>query len=177
MEGAEFITNWPTRYSFPLFLYNALRFLGNARDTASQDAHLPDLPVIVRADSLATEVDVYGPTGVKLEHIKRSPQGTFVFNGAQKTGIYHVRWGKDMSSSFAINLFDPRESDLAPRGLVPSGLTEEEAKAYQINIGHMSVSGTKTSTAAWKDSWQWLAIVMLIVVLLEWYIYNRRVYV
>jgi hypothetical protein len=131
----------------------------------------------LRADSLATSVDVYGPTGAKLDTIKRSARGTFDFNGATSTGLYQARWGQDDSLSFAVNLFDPRESDLAPRGLVPPGLTEAQKEAYQIKIGSEAVAGKVQTEPAVKDFWWPLACVMLVIVLLEWYIYNRRVYV
>jgi len=109
--------------------------------------------------------------------VKRSPQGTFLFNGANKTGLYQARWGKDESMSFAINLFDGRESDLSPRGLVPEGLSESQAETYKIKIGFNAVKGIRRSAPAVKDYWWPLAVGMLAVVLLEWYIYNRRVYV
>ena len=44
---------------------------------------------------------------------------------------------------FAVNLFDFRESDLAPRGLVPEGVPESQAEAYKIKIGYNPVAGTR----------------------------------
>lgn len=178
LRNGEFNTNWPIRFSFPMFLFNALRVLGNARESAGQDTHLPGEPVVLRADSTATKLDVYGPDGRLREQIKRSPQGTFVFDKADVTGIYHARWGKDGVVGFTVNLFDPRESDLAPRGLVPRGISDEKiAEKYQIKIGYNPVQGTVKSTPAVKDWWYPIAIVVLGIMLLEWYIYNRRVYV
>jgi hypothetical protein len=177
LDGTDFNTNWQLKSSFPLFLYNTIRSLGNARDSSGDEIHLPDMPTVLRADSLAPTVDVYGPTGTKLETVKRSPQGTFVFNSARTTGLYQVRWGKDQSLSFAVNLFDPRESDLAPRGIVPPGLSDAQQEFYKIKIGFNAVEGKRQPKIAVKDYWWFLAIGMLGVVLTEWYIYNRRVYV
>lgn len=178
IDGAEFNTNWPVRISFPLFLYNALRYLGNARDVAGGgDAHLPNMPVVLRADSTAEFLDVSGPDGKLLDRIKRTPQGAFLFNKAKSTGIYHVKWGKDSGSSFSVNLFDARESDLSTRGLAPKGSTAEEVEAAKIKIGFTPVAGTRATSTGLRDLWIYVAAAMLGVVLLEWYIYNRRVYV
>lgn len=183
LDGEKFNTNWQLKTSFPLFLYNAIRTLGNARESSGDELHLPAMPVVLRADSLATTLDVYGPSGAKVETLKRGSQGTFLFNQARSTGLYQARWRSDPkakddeSLSFAVNLFDPRESDLAPRGIVPPGLTEAQQEQYKIKIGFNAVQGKRQSEPAVKDYWWPLAIGMLGVVLLEWYIYNRRVYV
>ena len=177
LDGSKFNTNWQLKSSFPLFLYNVVRTLGNARESSGDELHLPDMPVVLRADSTATSIDVIGPDGRKAEALKRSSQGTFVFNGAHRTGLYLARWGQDESMTFAVNLFDPRESDLAPRGLVPKGLSEAQQEQYKIKIGFNAVAGTRKPQPSVKDYWWALAVAMLGVVLLEWYIYNRRVYV
>ena len=177
LDGDKFNTNWQLKSSFPLFFYNTIRTLGNARESSGDEVHKPGKPVLLRADSVATSLDVYGPTGAKLETVKRSSLGLFAFNGATSTGLYQARWGKDESLSFAVNLFDPRESDLAPRGLVPPGLSLAQQEDYQIKIGSEAVEGSVQAQSAVKDYWWPLAVAMLVVVLLEWYVYNRRVYV
>jgi hypothetical protein len=176
LKGKEFNTTWPLSYSFPLFLYNAMRVLGNAKESAGNEVHQPGQPVVIRAESLTDQVEVSGPNGVRAK-IKRSPQGTFIYNEANETGIYHVKWGKEGASAFAVNLFDSRESDLATRGLAPAGVSADQAEQYRIKIGYTPVKGTRRMTPAIKDWWKTIAIVVLAVILVEWYIYNRRVYI
>ena len=177
VDGSKFNSNWQVKSSFPLFLYNTLRTLGNARETSGGEVHQPDQPIALRADSRAASVDVFGPTGAKIETLKRSTRGTFPFNGAKATGLYQARWGENETAGFAVNLFDPRESDLAPRGLVPEGLSDKDAEPYKIKIGLDAVAGKSRAAPAIKDYWWPVAVAMLAVVLVEWYIYNRRVYI
>lgn len=176
LDGKSFNSNWQLKFSFPLFLFNCLRVLGNTRDAGGADSHQPNAPVVLRADSVTSSVRVTAPTG-KAEDVKRSTQGTFVYNSAATTGLYQVRWGKDEIVPFAVNLFDPRESDLSTRGLAPEGASPTDAEKYQIKIGHTEVKGSVNAAPAFKAWWWYLAIAALGVVLLEWYIYNRRVYV
>jgi hypothetical protein len=176
LDGKNFNTNWPLKYSFPLFLFNSLRNLGNARDAGGNEVHQPGQPVVLRAESLVDSLEVSPPEG-RAQTLKRSPQGTFVDNEANVTGLYHARWGKSGSQAFAVNLFDPRESDLAPRGLVPEGVPSNEADKYKIKIGYNVVKGTRRTAPAQKDWWKPIAAIALAVILVEWYIYNKRVYI
>ncbi|HEX8203463.1 MAG TPA: BatA and WFA domain-containing protein [Isosphaeraceae bacterium] len=179
LSGQEINTDWYRIYSFPLFLYNSLRVLGNAREAAGDEVHRPGQPVVVRADAVTESIAVVPPPGPgrASETLKRTPQGTFVYNHADAAGIYHARWGRDASSAFVVNLFDPRESDLAPRGLVPEGVPPDRAEAYTIKIGHSPVAGVRRTAPARQEGWKLLALLALGVVLLEWYVYNRRVYI
>ena len=88
----------------------------------------------------------------------RTPQGTFVYNQADTTGLYHARWEPDGLLPFAVNLFDFRESDLAPRGLVPEGVPESQAEAYKIKIGYNPVAGTQQAQDVQQDWWKYLAV-------------------
>lgn len=176
VDGKNFNTDWPLRYSFPLFLYNSLRVLGNARDSAGNEVHLPDQQVVIRAESLTETVDVSTPSG-RSKTLQRTPQGTFVFNEATQTGIYQAKWGKEGSLSFPVNLFDARESDIAPRGIVPDGTTASQAEQFKIKIGYTPVTGTRRTRPAVKDWWKPITVAVLGLLLFEWYVYNRRVYV
>jgi hypothetical protein len=176
VEGRTFNTDWVTKYSFPLFLFNAIQALGNARESAGDEVHIPGLPVTLRAESAPPTLTVTDPTGKISTPIGRSSQGTYLYNEANLTGIYHARWEPKGDQAFAVNQFDLRESDLAPRGIVPEGTPESQVEAYKIKIGYNPVAGTRTTINAPIDWWWYIALAALVVVSVEWYIYNRRVY-
>ena len=138
---------------------------------------MPGRPVIVRAETLGKDIRVVSPDGQSSASIPRSPQGTFVYNQADATGIYHALWEPNGKLPFTVNLFDFRESDLAPRGLVPEGTPESQAESYEIKIGYTAVAGTQQTTDVKHEWWKWFAGACLAVLLFEWYIYNRRVYI
>ncbi|QDV33852.1 vWA domain-containing protein [Tautonia plasticadhaerens] len=180
-EGDQLNTDWHTKLSFPVFLYNTLRFLGNVQEALGEEAHRPGQPVVLRADATAERVTIDPPEGPEVD-VRRSDLGTFVFNGADEPGLYRVSWesadGEATNRTvFAVNLFDARESDLAPRGIPPEGVTGRAAEPYLIKIGYTEVAGTRQSRPARLDRWWWVALGALGVVLFEWYIYNRRVYI
>jgi von Willebrand factor type A domain/Aerotolerance regulator N-terminal len=176
-EKGNFNTNWYNKYSFPLFLFNSLQVLGNARSSVGDELHLPDQPVVLRAEPQVESLQMTAPDGRGSETIKRTPQGTFVYNRANSTGIYHARWDTAGLLGFAVNLFDARESDLAPRGFVPPGVPDTQADSYRIKIGFNPVASSRRTIPVRQDWWKPIALAALGVVLLEWYIYNRRVYI
>lgn len=176
IAGKSFNTDWPLRLSFPLFIFNSLRALGNAREAGGNDTHQPGQPVVLRADSAADSIEVTAPDGTRRT-LKRSSQGTFIDNDANQTGVYRGRWGQDSRLTYVVNLFDARESNLAPRGLAPEGFSEAEAEPYKIKIGYTAVTGTQRTAPVVKDWWKPIAALVLGVILLEWYIYNKRVYI
>ncbi len=176
MDGEKFNTNWYRNISFPLFLFNSLQVLGNARESSGDEVHLPGQPVVIRAEVSKGTVKVTGPDG-KVQALTRTPQGSYIDSNVDLTGFYHARWEPDGLLAFAVNQFDARESDLAPRGVVPDGVPASQADAYKIKIGYNPVVGTQRTRPSRKDWWKPLALLSLGVVLIEWYIYNRRIYI
>src|SRR5216684_2829408 len=93
------------------------------------------------------------------ETLTRTLRTDFVYGPLPRVGIYRVRWESKLQRSFAVNLLDSAESDVLPR---PS-----------IDIGdERIVAGEARGTP--RDVWKWVALAALILLLVEWYIYNRR---
>jgi von Willebrand factor type A domain/Aerotolerance regulator N-terminal len=177
LDGTNPNTTWFRYISFPLFLFNCVEALGNVRSAEGELAASPGKPVPLRAETAEKSIQVTSADGSKTETVERTPQGTFVYNQAETTGLYAARWGKDSVLPFAVNLFDFRESDLAPRGLVPAGAPESLAESYKIKIGYNPVAGVQGLPETKLDWWKHLAVAGLAVLLIEWYIYNKRVYI
>jgi len=175
-ENQEFNTDWHVKRSYPLFLYNTLRHLGNVRSSIAEEIHRPGAPIALRADPEVQRLRVLPPEGRAVE-IERSSQGTFPYHNADRPGLYRVEWDGEIRTLFAVNLFDPRESDIAPRGLVPEDASAAEAERLSVRIGYERLQGTRERAPDRKEWWWALALAALGVLLVEWYIYNRRVYI
>ena len=59
-----------------------------------------------------------------------------------------------------MNLFDPAEGDIAPRG--------------EVSVGSQSVQAGEDRKQP-RDLWKWAVLGGLLVLLAEWWVYNRRV--
>lgn len=167
-------TNWPRHLSFPTFWLNVLEFIGGGTEDSNLAPAYPGSPVELRPAGNATELTVVDPTG-KPHTIRRGAEDVFQFYDTGRTGIYEVRRGADVIERFAVNLFDRNESDVRVRPSQDPQANSEQAA--DIRIGHFDVKAEAGQTPARKEAWKALLIAALFVLLAEWYIYNRRVYV
>jgi hypothetical protein len=157
-------TNWPIRRSFPAFVFAALGYLGGNDGAQAGESVKPGQPLMLKSEAAADSITVLTPQGARLP-VTRSKSGSFQFSETQELGAYEVREGPKAIERFTVNLFDPMESNIVP------------AKEKTIQIGNVSVEGKEGYQTVRRETWKWLLIVALVVLIAEWYIYNRRVYV
>jgi hypothetical protein len=157
-------TNWPIRRSFPAFVFAVLSYLGGNQGAQAGETVKPGQPVVLKSDAPVEQLDVIAPKGNKLTAI-RGQAGSFHFSQTDELGPYEVREGDKTIERFTVNLFDPLESDIRP------------AKEKSIQIGNVSVQGDSGYEPIRQETWKWLLVLALVVLLVEWYIYNRRVYI
>ena len=157
-------TDWPLRLSFPVFVLNSLEYLGGNRQAAASGTVLPGSAVALRATGSAERITVRKPSG-KTSELSRGRLNTFSFNDTDELGVYTALEGGKPVERFAVNLFDSAESDIRPR---PDNT---------VKIGNVDVRGRSVWAGARREVWRPLVVVALAVLLLEWYIYNRRVFI
>ncbi|QDS98369.1 vWA domain-containing protein [Adhaeretor mobilis] len=166
-------TNWPRSFSFPNFCLNTIEYLGGAsqlRDSSFRPGKSVELNLV----GVEKEVTITLPDGQQRER-QRPEKGKFTFHETDQLGIYEVTSGGKTVRRFAVNLFDREESD------VPLRVRQDDEDKVQtvesLSIGYVDVDAAQRESPARKELWQWLLVAVLAVLVLEWYIYNRRVYV
>jgi hypothetical protein len=154
-------TNWPMLPSFPLFWRNVLYTLGNIRDASAEDNVQPGQVKTLKPGPGINKLQVTPPNNGPATQLDRGTRADFAFGGTDQMGVYSASWANG-SRRFAVNLLDADESNLQPRP--------------EIRIGAETVAaGTPDKRP--RELWKWLILAALLVVLLEWYIYNKRVFV
>ena len=115
------------------------------------------------------KIEVFGPgkgglpdPDGKPETLERKGRPDFSFGNTERVGVYEVRWDGKPQRDFAVNLLDADESNIEPR--------------MEIQIGQDSITAGQSRGTPY-DTWKWVALGALGLLLLEWYIYNRRVYI
>jgi hypothetical protein len=159
----EPITDWPIRRSFPVFVMNAVKYLGGVRSSLAAPNIKPGQPAILRTATPVANVRVQTPRKDQFE-VPRETQNTYIFGRTDELGIYDVREGsgQKVTQQFAVNLYDSRESDLLP--------------AETLEVGNEEVKAKEGKQEARQELWKWLLLGAICVLIFEWYIYNRRVY-
>jgi hypothetical protein len=160
-EGAN--TNWMRRRSFPTFVYNVLKYLGGGRAVGDAGVIRPGDPVELKIETAEEKLLVFAPEENVGQEILPSRQNMYRLTGLEKLGPYTLREpGGTAVGRFAVNVFNSQESDLRPLSKIDFEWTKVEAEAaFQPER---------------KETWKWLLLLALVVLIFEWYIYNRRVY-
>jgi hypothetical protein len=155
-------TNWPIVASFPVFMLNVVEYLGGAHSALDAGSVRPGQPVAWRTDTSADRLRIKPPKGAPYE-VSRGRLSTFNITGTSEVGVYEVYDQDKLAGRFAVNLYDSNESDIGTELDVP--------------VGDIAVKGKTTREPARRDLWKIVLLAALAVLLTEWYIYNRRVYV
>jgi hypothetical protein len=166
-------TNWPIRPSFPTFWLNGLEYLASRGEEQVAAAVRPGRSLDLKAPATADRLTVETPDGREIV-VPRSERDTYPFTDTDRPGIYHVHQGETDVERFAVNLFDRAESDVAVRPTQDS--ESQTVRPADIRIGHVDVAAQTDRAPARQETWKVLLACALFVLLLEWYIYNRRVY-
>jgi hypothetical protein len=158
-------TNWPVRPSFPVFVLNMLGYLGGNREVRNTGTVQPGHPIALRPGTDAQQLTIVPPApDVTAVDVARDKHNIFHFAGTNRVGLYQVREGRAAVDTFAVNLFDPSESDIK---IVPDRV---------LKIGHNEVASGQGWEPARRDGWKLILLGALAILLCEWYIYNRRAY-
>jgi hypothetical protein len=159
-DSGEWNTNWPLLPSFPLFWRNVLYTLGNIRDAAGEETVQPEQVKLLRPDARVNKLTVTDPKGGATT-LERGTRADFAYGATDRVGVYRAAWdGGDRR--FAVNLLDADESTIEPR--------------TAVQIGAESVSSGATRRQP-RELWKYAVLAGLAFLVLEWYVYNRRVFV
>jgi hypothetical protein len=160
-SGPSFNTDWPVQRSWPVFIYNVMRFLGGAIDTSSATTVRPGDTVMIRVDNRLRNVRVDSPDRPDQE-IAVGPAGNIPYPTTDAPGIYRVFVDNSERpiNLFTVNLFDSRESnlDVAP----------------EIELGYEAVESTVANVPRRSELWRWMLAAALAILALEWLLFNRR---
>jgi hypothetical protein len=160
-DKGDWNTNWPLLPSFPLFLRNVIYALGSISEGAGEETVQPGQIRVIRPDVAVEQISITDPAS-NTEKLNRGTRADFSYGRTNQIGVYRVSWNGKWERSFAVNLLDPDESNIEPR---PS-----------IQIGAEAVKAGQDRSQP-HELWKWFVLLAFVLLLAEWYIYNRRVYV
>jgi hypothetical protein len=159
-DSGEWNTNWPLLPSFPLFWRNVLYTLGNIRDAAGEENVQPGQVKLLRPDGRVAKLSVTDPAGGATA-LERGTRADFAYGATDRVGVYRASW-EGGERRFSVNLLDPDESNVEPR--------------TAVQIGAESVHSGETRRQP-RELWKYAVLAGLAFLVLEWYVYNRRVFV
>jgi hypothetical protein len=151
----------PLQIAFPILMANITGWLSPGRAFDAPTGLRPGDPVSLAATAGATAVIVTKPDGTIWT--TEVGEEEIIFTETDQLGLYQVMLrdsaGEQAAGSFAVNLFNPAESNIAPKETVQVGQTAVETEA-EGDVGQ-------------RELWSWLIAIAFVVLLLEWWVHHR----
>ena len=159
-------SNWPLSPSYPMFLQRALQFLSAGSHLSVRESFTPgDSPRLPRANLDRAGGDmkrltVVGPDGRTTVDVP--PAGDFALPPLQRVGVYTTDPVVPQYERLAVNLLSDTESNVLPTDTAPG------------NAGPAKAADAGRTPLQW---WWWLlAAGGVPLLLVEWWVYARRVH-
>jgi hypothetical protein len=167
-------SNWGFDVSWVLFLGAATQYLGEENASGVARMVQPGQTLTDRLPMNIASARIEAPDGSETDLVPAA-DGTVVFGPVLKSGIYWLSWDGPAGPSdltiggrsvrpFTANLLDAPESEIAASAQFRSGSSTVQALAGQ---------GARSP----RKLWPWLILAALVIGLLEWFVYNRKVHV
>lgn len=155
----------PLQITWPVLMSNLMEWFAPRNAIAASNELKTGDSLVVRPPFEADRIRITLPDGQqRLLPVERA---TVVFAETREPGLYRldVLRGEEVlqSQPFAVNLFDASESDITPR---PT-----------INIAGNTIAQSVREELGQREFWPEAALLALLVLLIEWLVYQRRMQV
>ncbi|HSE39035.1 MAG TPA: hypothetical protein VLG74_17160, partial [Blastocatellia bacterium] len=143
----------PLKVEFPILLANAVSWLAGRDSPATQRAMRTGQPATVQTSAPAARITT--PAGDTRE--VAASDGSLVFADTLRVGKYEV----SDAPSFAASLLSEAESNTAPLDSIRTrtGEAKGQVETFQSE----------------REAWRWVALLGLALLMIEWWVYNRRI--
>ncbi len=154
----------PLQISWPILVSNLLEWFTPGRVIATASAYTVGDSVLMRPPLETETLRITLPDGTVEElPVERS---TVIFNSTNAPGLYRIEAisGGEVvrTQHFAVNLFEPLESDIAPRA---------------VEMGGQTVIPNQREAPGQQEFWPAILILALLMLVIEWYAYHRQIQV
>ncbi len=148
--------------AYMIFLQNAVTFLAGTGLVESSHLVSPGETLSIPVPPGAGEIRITRPNGT-WEDIDVAGRHTITYARTHDIGIYKTESDDEAETTgtFAANVLSPVESLIAPNN--------------KLNIGGVSQAAITGETKVNEPLWPYAAAAALLILLVEWWVYNRRV--
>lgn len=170
-------SSWPLDVSFVVFLASALDYLGGDAIAGASDSTQMGATVSQRLPAGASDVRLLPPPGGDgggETGLSPLPDGTVVFGPVRRAGVYRLTWKGGLAPGdleeggrslrrVPVNLLDPQESVVAA---TPS-----------VELASRVVASKDGTFKGDQRLWPYVLLACAGLLMLEWFIYNRKVHI
>ena len=158
-------SNWPFQRSFVNFMANAIEHLGRAGDAVTGRSLAPGEAIAMRLPEGSNDGELTLPDG-RVAKCVIAPDGTLSWGPVQLAGLYRLSFSEPGSDTretrlIGVNIASAQEARIAP--------------LESLDFGTTKVQGISVVASRRGALWPWVLGVCLLLVLLEWWSYQRQI--
>lgn len=163
-DQGQYIANspWYSSADFIVFVSNAVQFLASNVAITGKRSLAPGETATLAVPPRAERIDIRRPDG-RVETVETTGRPFVPFADTPRVGVYQIESEGRVTDRFTVNLFDRNESDVRPAKALTLG-----ANRVETRVGELAVN---------RPAWQYALLALLGLLVIEWIVYNRRVFV
>ncbi len=172
-------SSWALDQALVVFTASAVRHVaqggaGPDNDIDTQSLRTGEV-LSERLPSSATNVRLDGP-GLNNTELQRSPDNRVSYGPIERVGLYRLTWDGPPGPRDTVN--NGRATRLIPVSLLSETETDTRV-ATSLRFATSDVAASAAASDADQDRepwWPYLVLAALTLIIVEWWIYNRRTY-
>ncbi len=162
-ESRELLnTSWVFDVGLVVFMHNATRYLAGDTAGGRQMPTRPGQAISVPIRPGLTRAVVQRPDG-REEEVPVRADGMATYGQTDVTGFYRIPAAQTGQEVRAVSLLDEEESFIAPH--------------MDFHIGGGQVQTGQGTEHLQRPLWPYLLALLGVVLLIEWFVYNKRVFI
>ncbi len=155
-------TDWVFKSDCVAFVYDSLRFLAGSTTLGQQPPVKAGQAMILPVSPRLKKVTVERPDGT-TDSVPVGAMNMATYGKTDRVGVYSISTGIPGEGTRAVNLLDEKESFIAPNA------------NFRMAAGDVQQTGG--SELARHPMWPYFLMALGGILLIEWIVYNQRVYV
>ena len=153
-------SSWPMQVSYPIFFTNLINWFQSGEGLASYMKKTGDMLIIDPPEDLSLTAEIKLPDNQPSHHIEFENSSPIYFDKTSRYGMYEYIINDQLHKRYAFNLLSPEESDITPKSV--------------LNIQGEEFVGDESVVESNKEIWRIIAIIALIILMVEWFVYVKR---
>jgi len=149
----------PLQIAYPILFSNLINYLAPPSAFDSTQSLQPGESLSIVPQTDVSRIVIASPSNQAYT----LPADQTTFTQTHELGYYAVNFISENTNTveyFAVNMFDGNESNIQPREM--------------IQVGRVEVTPTISQQIGQRELWQWLAILALLVLIIEWQVFHRK---
>jgi hypothetical protein len=155
-------TDWVDNEGFVVFFYNALRYLTGGSSVGQLPSVSPGQAFSVAAKPGASSIKIRRPDG-SSDSVPVRGDGLASYGRTDRVGVSQTSTGILGEDARAVNLLDDHESFIVP--------------ASEFRISGAAVQTAESVERVNRPMWPYVLALLAGLLLVEWVVYNKRVFI